>query len=185
MNKGVGARIWTVEAIPTSARGRSSRMGWMKATLGRRVWLLRRALAVALGALALFACPGAGATTATEARSVQLTITAHLKYVSSQGAFLIEEGPASGELAGTVKARLKIGAGISGSFTLDPVGGSISGSGSGTLHESGTYASFSGSLKIRGGTRRYAHARGAGRLYGVYNRKTLGVTIQAIGRLSY
>jgi hypothetical protein len=101
---------------------------------------------------------------------------------------LIEEGPASGQLAGTVKARLRVTAEISGSFTLyvAPHGASsISGQGSGTLHESGTYASFGGSLKILGGTGRYAHGRGGGKLYGVYNRKNLGVTIQTIGDLSY
>ena len=126
-----------------------------------------------------------GATTATEARSVRLTITAHLHYVSSKGSYLIEEGSASGQVAGTVKARLRVTAEISGSFTLYSRGGSINGQGSGTLHESGTYASFGGSLKVLGGTGRYAHSRGGGRLYGVYNRRNLGVTIQTIGNLSY
>jgi hypothetical protein len=98
---------------------------------------------------------------------------------------LLEEGSASGQLAGTVKARLRITADISGSFTFYPRGGSLSGRGLGTLHESGTYTSFGGAVKILGGTGRYAHARGAGGLYGVYNRRSLGVTIQTTGSLSY
>jgi hypothetical protein len=150
--------------------------------------LARASVVVVLAMSALLCGPSAGATTAIEARSVRLTITAHLHYVSSKGSYLIEEGPASGQLAGTVKARLRVTAEISGSFTLylAPHGASsISGQGSGTLHESGTYASFGGSLKILGGTGRYAHGRGGGKLYGVYNRKNLGVTIQTIGNLSY
>jgi hypothetical protein len=124
-------------------------------------------------------------TTAVQARSVRLTVVAHLHYVSSRGSYLFEEGVAAGPLAGVVKARLRVTADISGSFTFYPQGGSLSGSGSGTLHESGTYASFGGSLKILGGTGRYAYARGAGGLYGVYDRQNLGVTIQTTGSLSY
>ncbi len=159
--------------------------------MGRRLILPspRRGLArVALIAMAAFAClcgPSAGAPRATAARAVHLSATAHLHYVSSKGSYLIEEGPASGPLAGTVKARLRVTAEISGTFTFYPRGGSIRGRGSGTLHESGTYASFGGSLKIQGGTGRYAHAHGTGRVYGVYNRETLGLTIQTTGNLSY
>lgn len=161
--------------------------------LRRSVLLPRRVLAnvsavVVLAVSVLLYGPSAEAITAVEAHSVRLTITAHLHYVSSKGSYLLEEGPASGQLAGTVKARLRVTAEISGSFTLylAPHGtSSISGQGSGTLHESGTYASFGGSLKILGGTGRYAHGRGGGKLYGVYNRKSLGVMIQTIGNLSY
>jgi hypothetical protein len=147
--------------------------------------LAHASVVVVLAMAALLSGPRAGAI---EARSVRLTITAHLHYVSSKGSYLIEQGPASGQLAGIVKARLRVTAEISGSFTLylAPRGASsIRGQGSGTLHESGIYASFGGSLKILGGTGRYAHGRGGGKLYGVYNRKNLGVTIQTIGNLSY
>jgi hypothetical protein len=112
-------------------------------------------------------------------------MTAHLHYVSSKGSYLIEEGSATGQLAGTVKARLRITADISGSFTLYPRGGSINGQGSGVLHESGTYTSFGGSVQILGGTGRYAHIRGTGGLYGVYDRQNLSVTIQTTGTVSY
>lgn len=119
------------------------------------------------------------------ARSERLAINARLKYVTTKGAYLLEQGLASGPLAGIVKARVRVTADISGSFTFYPRGGSITGRGAATLHESGTYASFGGVVKITGGTGRYAHARGEGGLYGVYNRKSLEIKIQTTGRLSY
>jgi len=112
-------------------------------------------------------------------------MTAHLHYVDARGSYLIEEGTASGPLAGLVKARIRVTAEISGSFTFYPRGGTISGSGAGRLHESGAYASFGGTVTVSGGTGLYAHARGGGGLYGVYDRRTLGVTIQTTGSLSY
>jgi hypothetical protein len=98
---------------------------------------------------------------------------------------LLEEGSASGPLGGLVKARIRVTADISGSFTFYPRGGSITGRGSGVMHESGVYASFGGSVTVLGGTGVYAHAHGSGGLYGVYDRKTLDVTIQTTGTLSY
>jgi hypothetical protein len=122
---------------------------------------------------------------ARTARSERLSIVAHLAYVDARGAYLIERGSGSGPLAGLVKARIRVAAEISGSFMFYPRGGTISGSGVGTLHESGRYSSFAGTVTVLGGTGRYAHARGGGHLYGVYNRDTLGVTIQTTGTLSY
>jgi hypothetical protein len=122
---------------------------------------------------------------AKAARSERLAVDAHLHYVTAKGSYLIEEGYASGPLAGLVKARIRVTAEISGSFTFYPRGGSISGRGVGTLHESGIYASFGGSVTVLGGSGRYAHAHGAGGFYGVYDRRTLGVTIQTTGNLSY
>jgi hypothetical protein len=122
---------------------------------------------------------------ARAARSERLSIVAHLGYVDARGSYLIEHGSASGPLAGPVSARIRVAADISGSFTFYPRGGTISGSGLGTLHESGRYSSFGGTVTVLGGTGRYAHARGGGRLYGVYNRDTLSVTIQTTGSLSY
>ena len=114
-------------------------------------------------------------------------MVAHLHYVTARGAYLFEEGQASGALAGTVSARVRITADISGSFTFYSHGGSVRGFGSAKLNESGSYASFGGTLKVLGGTGRYAHARGSGRLYGVYNRRSprLELTIQTTGDLSY
>jgi hypothetical protein len=149
-----------------------------------------RVLAQATAAVALAAALPSGPSAKPHARarttrSARLTITAHLRYVDARGSYLIEEGKAAGPLAGLVKARIRVTADISGSFTFYPYGGTISGSGAGQLHESGRYASFGGTLTVDGGSGRYAHARGSGRLYGVYDRDTLDVTIQTTGSLSY
>jgi hypothetical protein len=150
-------------------------------------WSASVGLLVALAfVLALPSARGASSlVVARSARSERLVVDARLHYVNARGAYLIEEGRASGSLAGVVKATIKITADISGSFTFYPRGGSISGRGSGKLHESGAYASFGGTVTVLGGTGRYSHAHGGGRLYGVYNRKTLGVEIQTTGTLAY
>jgi hypothetical protein len=153
--------------------------------------VMQSALAGAMVALVfVLALPSAvGASSvvvARSARSERLAVDARLHYVNARGAYLFEEGRASGPLAGVVKATIKITADISGSFTFyPPRGGSISGRGLGKLHESGVYASFGGTVTVLGGTGRYSHAHGGGGLYGVYNRKTLGVEIQTTGTLSY
>ncbi len=150
---------------------------------GRSASSRRRALVgtTALVALLLAQSPAVASPT----HSVRLRISAHLHYVDARGSYLIEEGQASGPLGGVVKAWLRVAANISGSFTFYPRGGSISGRGVGTLHESGTYASFGGSVTVLNGTGLYAHAHGSGGLYGVYNRETLGVTIQTTGNITY
>jgi hypothetical protein len=155
-------------------------------TLPSGLRALVAASAVAALGVAWAGVPGAGAVvSARAASSVRLSIVAHLHYVAAKGSYLLEEGTASGPLAGRVKAQIRVTADISGSFTFYPRGGSLRGVGSGTLRESGTYASFGGNLKILGGTGRYAHASGHGGLYGVYDRRTLGVTVQTTGSLSY
>jgi hypothetical protein len=148
-------------------------------------WRLARA-AVLVALVVAPLCTSAGVLAAARmARTERLTMTAHLRYLTARGAYLFEEGSASGPLAGIVKAHVRFAADISGSFEFYPRDGSISGYGSARLHESGTYVSFGGSVTITGGTGRYAQARGGGGLYGVYNRRTLALTIQTTGSLSY
>jgi hypothetical protein len=159
----------------------------MRILLRPLVWstLVGALVALAL-VLALPSARGASSmVVGRSGRSERLAVDARLHYVNARGSYLFEEGRASGPLAGVVKARIKITADISGSFTFYPGGGSISGRGSGKLHESGVYASFGGTVTVLGGSGRYSHAHGGGRLYGVYNRKTLGVEIQTTGTLSY
>ncbi len=151
--------------------------------------LCRASIAAAL-VLAVACSPTqaeAAQPSATAARSERLTVTAHLHYVAARGSYLFEEGQASGALAGTVKASVRITADISGSFTFYARGGSVRGYGSAKLTESGSYASFGGTLKVLSGTGRYAHARGGGKLYGVYNRRSsrLELKIETTGELSY
>jgi hypothetical protein len=110
----------------------------------------------------------------------------HLHEVRSSGAELLEEGPVSGTIPGKVKVSFDIGATITAKFTIYANGGgSISGRGGGALHSTSVYSSFGGSLKVTGGSGRYAHAHGTGTLSGQINRKTYALTVQADGKLYY
>jgi hypothetical protein len=91
-----------------------------------------RGAALILVASTLFAassCAANGASQGAIARSEHLAVLAHLHYVTARGSYLFEEGQASGALAGTVSARVRITADISGSFTFSTRGGSVRGYG--------------------------------------------------------
>ncbi|HTU79250.1 MAG TPA: hypothetical protein VMF09_10875 [Solirubrobacteraceae bacterium] len=111
--------------------------------------------------------------------------TAHLHLVKAEGSQLIEEGPISGALTGSARAKLRTGATFTASFTIYTRYGSISGHGLATPHGSGRYQSFGGSFIASGGSGRYAHITGRAGLYGVFDRRTDAVLIQTTGRLSY
>jgi hypothetical protein len=128
-----------------------------------------------------------GGPSARAARTLNVTDTAHLHLVEESGSLIAEEGAATGGLAGTVKARFNIGATITAYYTIYPRGGgSISGYGRATLHSSGRYASFGGTLNVNHGSGRYAHAHGSGGLYGAIERRPpYAATVQTTGKLSY
>jgi hypothetical protein len=157
------------------------------------------AIAGALAAVALGMPASAGAGTAhrgaraltpgARARAAHHrsgNATAHLHLVrSSGGSTLIEEGSVSGGLSGRMRARLHVGATFTGSFTFYARGGQIRGRGSAHPHGSGRYQSFAGTEVITGGTGRYAHARGHGRMYGKFDRRTYAVVIHTRGTIFY
>jgi hypothetical protein len=124
-------------------------------------------------------------TPAHTARALNTTDTARLHYLPSHGSSLLEEGPATGALPGTVKLHMTVGATVKGTFTINTHNGSIVGEASGTLHGTGPYTSFAGSMTVNHGTGRYAHAHGHGGFYGVLNRNTYAMTVQTTGSLSY
>jgi hypothetical protein len=142
----------------------------------------RRPLAAALSCAALLALPATAA-----AHTLNASDTAHLHPVKTSGALLVEEGEASGGLPGKVKVSFRVGPTVTSYFTIYPKGGgSIVGHGSGSLHSSGNFASFGGSLTITGGTGRYTHAHGSSSgLYGVLERRTDDLTVQTTGKLYY
>jgi hypothetical protein len=143
---------------------------------------------VASGALAASGAAEArnvGGPAARYARALKATDTAHLHKVSVSGSDLIEEGKANGTLPGKMRASVNIGATISGGFTFYLRGGTIKGHGEATPHGSGEYESFAGSVKVTGGSGRYAHARGETKLYGTFNRESYALVIQTTGTLSY
>jgi hypothetical protein len=151
-----------------------------------RAWSVIAAVALGLLGLASVRAAQASSAPARAARTLNVTDEARLHLTGTQGEVLLEEGPAKGALAGTVKVRFTVGATVSGSFTIYPRGGgSISGHGTARLHSTGTYASFGGSMSVSHGTGRYAHAHGRGGFYGVVNRHDNSLTVQTTGRLSY
>ncbi len=148
-------------------------------------------LATLLAAGALLAS-GAGSYAAAEvhgahaARVLEGTATAHLHLVRVEGSELMEEGPVTGALVGSARAELHTGAVFTASFTIHTSAGSISGHGQAKPSGSGRYQSFSGWFVASGGSGRYAHISGRSGLYGVFDRRTDSVEIQATGgKLTY
>jgi hypothetical protein len=126
------------------------------------------------------------APSAHAAGVVNVTDTAHLHLVGESGSLIAEEGYATGQLPGTVKARFDIGANVTVYYTIYPrSGGSITGHGRAALHSSERYSTFGGTLLVSRGTGRFAHARGSGGLYGAIERRSYAVTVQTTGKLSY
>lgn len=120
------------------------------------------------------------------AHALNVTDTAHLRYIRNSGSLLIEEGSVTGALPGTMHATMDIAATTSGDFTLYTHSGSISGHGSGVLHGTGRYASFGGTMSVTHGTGEYAHAQGHGGFYGVFERQPpYRLTVQTTGTLDY
>lgn len=141
-----------------------------------------------LGALLVLATDTTRATPAatTAARTLNVTDEAHLHLVRAYGSSYIEQGHATGALPATITVNFKIGATVSGTFTIYPKGGgSISGRGDAQLRSTGTYASFGGHMTVSHGTGRYSHARGSGGFYGTVNRHTNALVVQTTGRLTY
>jgi hypothetical protein len=155
----------------------------------------RRATAVVCGALAAgllatatqhaHAYAGQFTQPADAAHVLSATDTAHLRYISSSGSLLLDEGKATGTLPGSMRVRLDLGTTFTGTFTIRASGGSINGHGTATPHGSGTYESFSGTLTVTGGTGRYAHAHGHGGLYGTFDRDNYALVIKTTGSLTY
>jgi hypothetical protein len=154
-------------------------------TSGRWACALVAAVCVLAMSFATNLPAGWGASTSHSMTLQSVTDTAHLHFVRESGSDLLEEGAATGGLPGKLQVRLNVGATVYGSFTIQTHYGSISGTGSGKLHGTGTYASFGGSMDISHGTGRYAHAHGHGGFYGTLNRNTYAATIQTTGTLVY
>jgi hypothetical protein len=119
------------------------------------------------------------------ARSLNGTATAHLHLVKPDGNQLLEEGPVTGAIPGSMRAVIDIGGVLTGSFTIRTYGGAIEGNGRAAPHGAGRYQSFSGTITLTGGTGRYSHAHGRAGLYGTFDRRTYAVVIQTTGRFSY
>jgi hypothetical protein len=143
-----------------------------------------------LGTAALPACAGAGLARARAAstRTLDVRDEARLRFVRSSGSRLLDEGHATGTFAGPVRAQFTYTGdpAVTAQFTISGSGGSITARGSGTLSDPTTpNPSFRGRMTITGGTGRYSHIRGSGELFGVFNRRNYGLTVQAFAELRY
>jgi hypothetical protein len=179
--------LWIEEQTHTTATDLAEEMREASMTQqGRptRQGIVSTAAALALTAACAHVAIAAARTPAVPpaaraARALSVNDTGYLHLLNSSGSILTEEGPVSGTLPGTARVRLDVGENVTASFTIRVRGGgSITGTGHATLHSSGRYTSFGGTLLVTRGTGRYAHAHGAGKLYGVIERKSEDLTVQ-------
>lgn len=150
---------------------------------------------VAVAVVALFAAwTASGAARSTHAPRARISRTlnvrdeGHLRFVRASGSLLIDEGHVSGTFPGSVKVRFVYDGApnVTARFTISGSAGSISAKGSAKLSSPTSPApSFRGKMQITGGTGRYAHVHGSGELFGVFNRRTYALTVQAVGKLPF
>jgi hypothetical protein len=111
-----------------------------------------------------------------------------LRFVKSSGSTLIDEGHASGTIPGNVRIRFIYNGNpnVSAQITIYGAHGTIQVRASGRLSSpTNPNPSFSGTLTITGGSGRYRHAHGSGRLYGVFHRRSYSMIVQTQGTLHY
>jgi hypothetical protein len=142
-------------------------------------------LAAGVGVPAWAAPP---APTARAARTLSVRDEGRLRFIRGSGSRLLDEGRATGSFPGWVKVSFTYNGEptVSAQLTIYGSGGSISARGSGRLSSPVSPSpSFRGRMTVTGGSGRYAHVHGSGELFGVFYRRSYGVTVQAIGKLSY
>ena len=124
---------------------------------------------------------------AQSARTLNTTENASLHLVKKSGSVLNERGSVTGTLSGSVSARFVTSVvQVTGTVTIYPRGGgSLTITVLGYPRSTGTVAKFSGSISVKSGTGRFAHARGSGTFTGTVNRKTWAATVHAKAKLTY
>jgi hypothetical protein len=142
-------------------------------------------MALAWSLAVLWLAAGAQASTA---HKVTVRDEAHLHFVTGAGPQLIDEGHATGTVPGRVKARFTYNGEptVTASLTIYGNAGTISARGSGRLSSPVSASpSFRGHMYVTRGSGRYAHAHGSGEIFGVFYRRSYGLVVQAVGRLTY
>ncbi|HEV7529193.1 MAG TPA: autotransporter [Solirubrobacteraceae bacterium] len=145
-------------------------------------------IAVAIGLTALGLSASATAQPARIAGSTSVKDAGYLRLVRSSGSLLIDEGRVRGTLPGTVNIRFVYNGNpsVSAQITISAHAGKVQARGSGRLSSpTSASPSFAGTLTITGGSGRYAHARGSGKMFGVFYRRSYAITVQTEGTLHY
>jgi hypothetical protein len=145
---------------------------------------------VAIAAVAALAAvaPASEGSPAHTARTVSVKDEARLHLVKSSGSLLIDEGTASGSFPGRSLVRFTYNGSpsVGAQITIYGHFGNIQARGAGQLSSpTSPSPSFRGTLTITGGSGRYAHASGSGRLYGVFYRRSYAIVVQTEGALRY
>jgi hypothetical protein len=125
---------------------------------------------------------------ATASRTLNVSDKGSLRFVRASGSSLLDEGHVTGSFPGSVKVRFLYNGepNVSARFTITGSGGSISARGNARLSSpTSPTPSFRGHMTITGGTGRYEHIHGGGELFGVFNRRSYALTVQAVGKLPY
>jgi hypothetical protein len=142
---------------------------------------------LALGSLSLV--PAAWAQTqAHAARSTSVRDEGNLRFIHSSGSTLSDEGTATGTIPGRVKVLFTYNGNptVGAQITIYGHAGQIHAHATAKLSSpTSPNPSFKGTLTITGGTGRYAHAHGGGRLYGIFHRRSYGLVVQTQGTLTY
>lgn len=143
-------------------------------------------------ALVLIAATLAVTSVAAAARVLNVRDEGKLRFITSSGSEIIDEGPAAGTVPGTVLVHFIYNGDpqVSARFTISQRHiGSISGKAKGNLsNPTSPEPSFRGKFSITGGSGRYAHIHGGGELFGVFYRRgknKYALTVQTIGKLPY
>ena len=140
-------------------------------------------ITVLLAMTTLILAAAAGAASVLDVRD-----EGRLHFVHASGSVVVDEGSVSGTFPGSVRVRFLYDGEpqVSARFQITGRGGTVSASATGRLSSpTSPSPSFRGHMTITGGSGRYAHIHGGGELFGVYYRRSYGLTVQAVGKLPY
>jgi hypothetical protein len=142
-------------------------------------------------ALALIAIAVAPAGTAMATRVLNVRDEGKLRFITSNGSEIIDQGEAKGTVPGNVRVHFVYNGepNVSARFEIEGHAGSISGKAKGMLSNlTSPEPSFRGKFSVTGGSGRYAHIHGGGELFGVFIRRgknKYALRVQVIGKLPY
>jgi hypothetical protein len=144
------------------------------------------ALAFVAAALPAAASNAVAHVIAREAKKMQLSENAQLKFTREDGSALVEYGQAAGTYNAPVSTILTIHpTSVTATVTIFPRGGSITGTAQAKYIVKGSIGYFGGSFTIVHGTGTYRHVSGkALGISGTINRETFAMTVKAHGEIN-